>query len=180
MKRTTIAAVMAWAFTAAAAAQAPPPAQPSQAPPPEQPSQAQQPRAAVPSQAMTLSGCLYREEQVAGRTPNPAERVGILEDYILADASIAASTKGPQGLTGNMPPSGNQYKVEGIADETLKRHVGKRVEVVGKIDPEGGTLPGKPRADRGIGPDKISLPDIEATSIREVAGTCPATPAPRK
>ena len=94
MKRTSIAAVLAWAFTAATAAQAPPPAQPSQAPPPAQPSQAQQPRAAAPSQAMTLSGCLYREEQVPGRTPNPAERVGIarkvgsLEKGKLADVLV--------------------------------------------------------------------------------------------
>lgn len=167
MKRMTIAAVMAWAFTAATAAQAPPPAQ-------------QQPQAAAASQALTLSGCLYREDQVPGRTPNLAERVGILDDFILADASVAAGPKGPQGLTGNTPPSGNQYEVDGIADEKLKAFVGKRVEVTGKIDPEGSTLPGGPRPDRGIGPDKINLPEIEATSIREVAGTCPATPAPRK
>ena len=175
MKRTIIAAVLASAFTAATAAQAPPAGQSSPA---------QQPRssAAQATTSTTLSGCLYREEQVPGRKPNVAERAGILEDYILADASMAGTQKGPQGLTGNTPPSGNMYNVEGPADERLKALVGKRVEVVGKIDPEGGpgASPGKPREDRGLGPDKINLPEFEATSIREVSGTCPATPAPRK
>jgi hypothetical protein len=74
------------------------------------------------------------------------------------------------------------YKVEGPSDEKLKALVGKRVEVTGRIDPEGGpgAKPGTPRPDKGLGPDQINLPEFEATSIREVSGTCPATPAPRK
>ena len=172
MKRSIMAAALASAFVATVAAQAQQPAQPSQA---------QQPTAAQAT--TTLSGCLYREDQVPGRTPNVAERAGVLEDYILADASVAGTQKGPQGLTGNTPASGNMYKVEGPPDERLKALVGKRVEVTGRIDPEGGAgaAPGKPREDRGLGPDKINLPEFEATAIREIAGTtCPASPAARK
>ena len=116
-----------------------------------------------------------------GRAPNIAERVGVLEDYILADASIAGSTK-PGLLSGSTPASGNMYKVEGPSDERLKSLVGKRVEVTGKIDPEGpaGAKPGGPQPDRGLGPDKVNLPEFEASSIREVSGTtCPATPSGR-
>jgi hypothetical protein len=73
------------------------------------------------------------------------------------------------------------YKVEKIPDEQLKALVGKRVEVTGRIDPEGAGT-GRPAAgatpDRGLGPDKINLPEFEAASIREVSGACPATPAP--
>jgi hypothetical protein len=157
--------------------------------PPAQPPQTPQPAGATAQQpATTLSGCLYREDQVPGRKPNVAERAGILEDYILADASVPGTpakpgaTPGATGTTGTMPSSGNMYKVEGPPDEKLKGLVGKRVEVMGRIDPEGGpgATPGKPREDRGLGPDKINLPEFEATSIREISGTCPATPAPRK
>lgn len=122
-----------------------------------------------------LVGCLYREEQVPGRKPNVAERAGILEDYILVDAKIAK----PETTTNALPASGNVYKVEGPPDDQLKALVGKRVEVTGRIDPEGSAAAtkGAPTADRGPGPDQINLPEFEASSIREVSGTCPATPA---
>lgn len=127
---------------------------------------------------ITLVGCLYREQSVPGRTPNPAEKAGVLEDYILADASMPAdATKNTTLATGNM------YKVENIADEKLRALVGKRVEVAGKIDPEGGALgrpAGGPTPDKGLGPDKVNLPEFEAASIKEATGFCPATPAPRK
>jgi hypothetical protein len=87
-----------------------------------------------------------------------------------------------------MPATGNMYKVENLPDERLKKLVGKRVEVTGRIDPEGlpaaarpGVGTGAPTRDLGLGPDEISLPEFEAASIREISGTCPATPAaPRK
>ena len=139
---------------------------------------AQQPTGTPGTQAtvrpeVTLTGCLYREAQIPGRTPNAAEKAGILEDYILAAATSASGT----------PATGNMYKVENIADERLKALVGKRIEVVGKVDPEGRDLArpagtsGGATPDRGLGPDKISLPEIEASSVREITGSCPATPA---
>ena len=122
-----------------------------------------------------LVGCLYREEQIPGRKPNVAERAGILEDYVLVDAKIAK----PETTTNAAPASGNIYKVEGPPDDKLRALVGKRVEVTGRIDPEGGATAttGAPTADRGPGPDQVNLPEFEASSIREVSGTCPATPA---
>jgi hypothetical protein len=137
----------------------------------------------------TLAGCLYREDQVPGRKPNIPERAGILEDYILADASVAGTQTKPgatpdaTGTTGSTTlASGNMYKVEGPPDEQLKALVGKRVEVTGRISPERGPVgtAGKPRPDQGLGPDEINLPELEATSTREIAGTCPPAPAPRK
>jgi hypothetical protein len=78
------------------------------------------------------------------------------------------------------------YKVESIPDERLKALVGKKVEVTGKIDSGGSAASTRPGAgaapDRNPGsPDDIELPEFEAASIKEVSGTCPATPAaPRK
>ncbi len=136
----------------------------------------------------TLTGCLYREDQVPGRKPNVAERAGILEDYILTQATVSdpqqqpkPAAGGPTGTAGTVAATGTMYKVENSPDERLKSLVGKRVEVSGRIDPEGrGQLGvgGGPRPDRGPGPDAISLPEIEASSIREVAGKCPATAPP--
>ena len=140
------------------------------------------PRATTPTvgaqtlTSVTLTGCLYREQSVPGRTPNVAEKAGVLEDYILADAVMPADAGKNTTLA-----TGNMYKVEDIADEKLRALVGKRVEVMGKIDPEGGGL-GRPASgpspDKGLGPDRINLPEFEAASIKEVSGTCP--PAPRK
>ena len=76
------------------------------------------------------------------------------------------------------------YKLEFADDSKLKAVVGKRVEVMGRIDAEpGDNVPraGQPtpqtsQTDRIVGHDKIDLPEFELTSIREVSGTCPATP----
>lgn len=140
---------------------------------------------------VTLVGCLYREDQVPGRKPNLAERAGILEDYILADAAIpsgegrSGATVGTTGTPPSMPASGNMYKVEKIPDERLKALVGKKVEVTASISPQRrppgpGSATGAPTPDRGLSPDQINLPELEASSIREISGTCPATPAPPK
>ena len=131
----------------------------------------------------TLTGCLYREEQVPGRKPNVIERAGILEDYILAGVTVAGEPQErPTGTAGSastaVPSTGTVYKVEKIADEKLKALLGKRVEVAGHIDPEGRSRlgVGGPKPDAGLGPDKISLPEIEASSIKEVSGACPVKP----
>ena len=132
----------------------------------------------------TLIGCVYQEKDVPGRAPNPAERVGILEDYILAEISPAEAAK-PTGTTGsNRPTTYSMYKLEKVADSELQTMVGKRVEVTGRIDAEANDTTGQPpasaqtnRTDKVVGHDRIDLPEFEVTSIRAVSGTCPAKPA---
>ena len=122
----------------------------------------------------TMVGCLYREAQVPGRSPNVAERAGILEDYILVGAAPASSAQqsgASASTTSASAASGRMFKVEGIDDERLKSMVGKRVEVSGRVDAD---VEG--RRDQSLGPDQINLPEFEAQSIREVSGECPATP----
>jgi hypothetical protein len=188
-------AVVAVCAGALASAQTPPPSDP----PPAQPTATQpEPHAQMghaqmghhEKKSVTLVGCLYREADVPGRQPNIAERAGVLEDYILADAT-PASAAGEPGATGTsgVAEAGKMYKVEHLSDDRLREFVGKRVEVTGKIDaddddvrrPAGTSGAPSPEPDRSLGPDAIELPEFEAESIKEASGTCPATPeAPRR
>lgn len=244
-------------------AQSPAPA-PTQAPTQQPQTQTRTPTQASAAASTTVTGCVYREADVPGRTPNVAERAGVLEDYILADvrmspagAGAATGTSGAGGAAGAIGSAGaggapttggaaattgsssaSMYKLELVDDDKLQALVGKRVEVTGRIDRESGDAAPRPQgttgvgggaaaggagatstgapgavsgnpgsagndpgatgntragagaagaaggqagaqADRSIGPDRIELPEFEVTSIREMAGTCPATPAGR-
>jgi hypothetical protein len=147
--------------------------------------QAQPPAAESEAATVTFTGCVYKEADVPGRTPNVAEQAGLMEDYILADAQPKdASAAGTTGATGTSGLAGKMYKLEQIADERLSALVGKRVEVSGKVDAEAGDHPTgttgeQPEAerDRSLGPDQIELPEFEVATIREIEGTCPPKPA---
>ena len=132
----------------------------------------------------TITGCVYQEKDVPGRAPNLAERAGLLEDYILAELTPAEAAK-PTGTSGSASNTAtySMYKLERASDTELKAMVGKRVEVTGRIDAEPGDAAGQPAAsaqtnktDRIIGHDRIDLPEFEVSSIRAVAGACPAKP----
>lgn len=133
----------------------------------------------------TLTGCVYEEKDVPGRSPNVAEQAGMLEDYILAvDTSASAgATAGTAGstATGTAGAAGHKmFKLEHASDEKLKEMVGKRVEVTGRIDAEAGDRPtgtAGAGADESAGPDRKELPEFEVTSIREASGSCPAKPS---
>ena len=139
---------------------------------PPQP-KAQQPRA-TPSvgPVLTLAGCLYREESIPGRSPNVAEKAGVGEDFILADATPSRASSDPQqpGTAAGLA-TGRMYKVTKIDDDRLKALVGKRVEITGTNKPDDDVRPGEEARFE-------HLPNIEGTSIHEVAGAaCPARPA---
>lgn len=127
---------------------------------------------------VTVEGCLMREADVPGRRPNVAERAGIGEDYILTSTKMvkgsAPTTNIAQGRPGDTPTgtSGTRaamYEVQGIDDTELKEHAGHRVQIDGtfenvdraKATPE----PGTPADD---------LVELRGTTIRQVAGDCPA------
>jgi hypothetical protein len=145
------------------------------------------------AQSTTVIGCVYRERDVPGRAPNVAERVGILEDYILAEvtgeagsagAPGAGATAGTSGAAGaratGTSGAGRMYKLEFVDDDRLQDLVGKRVEVTGKIDAEAGDSKAPAGAattsttDKVIGRDAVNLSEFEVASIKEVAGSCPS------
>jgi hypothetical protein len=130
----------------------------------------------------TFTGCIYKEKDVPSRSPNLAERVGIGEDYILAEVRPAAGS-GAVGTSGSTAEDANRmYKLEFVDDAKLSAMAGKRVEVTGRIDAEAGdakgqSAPAASQTDRVIGRDRVDLAEFEVTSIREIEGTCPATPS---
>ena len=152
--------VLSWT-TAALAAQVPPVNRPSAPRPAEIPSST-----VGPGQlATTLVGCLYRASNQASGT-----------DYILADATVAARPGDPASARvapGTVPRTGSIYDVENLPAERLKALAGKRVEIRGRIDDEETPTATDHR-------DTEDLPELEALSIREVPGTCPSAPAPRR
>jgi hypothetical protein len=179
---------------AAAVAIAQTPSSPQSSSPSQQPStSSQQPATSQPATpspsaaaaSITLVGCLVREDQVPGRQPNIAERAGVLEDYILTDAQTASETGSASGTAGATGTSGSasatsniskMYKVEGIPDERLKSLVGKRVAVSGKVDADD-RREAAPTGTAGAATPRTAdddMPEFEATSIREVPGSCPA------
>jgi hypothetical protein len=156
-----------------------------------QPTPSQPRTTASEERPSTFAGCLYREDAIPGRSPNVAEKAGVLEDYILADATIAPSSA-PDRPVAEAEPSrptagaaglatGRMYKVTKISDDRMKALIGKRVEVTGTVKPDGDVQPGEKPVNFE------NLPNIEATAIREAsgapcpsrpAGTSPSTPAP--
>jgi hypothetical protein len=117
--------------------------------------------------AVTLEGCLAREDAVPGREPNIIERRGIMEDYILTSSKIvkgsapAAQADRPTGTSGATA----NYHVKGLDDDKLKVLVGKRVQVEGTLSDLDKPTPGS-----------TDLPDIDATTIRQVSGDCASKP----
>jgi hypothetical protein len=142
-----------------------------------------QDRSASAAGTTTLTGCVYKEDDVPGLTPNIAEQAGIMEDYILA-VSAGSGETGATGTSGQAAgtsgaAAANMYKLEHADDEDLQAVVGKRVEVTGRVDAEEGDTgtASSPDRDESAGPDRVELPEFEVTSIREVGGDCPAQPA---
>ena len=180
--------------------------------------QAGSPAAAEAQQTATttLTGCVYRERDVPGRTPDVAGRAGGLEHYILAEVTLfsaaspsaeatstagdtpragasgerqTAATTGLAGAPASRVAEHPMYTLEHGDDERLQALAGKRVEVVGRVDAERGDLTSSPTVTSGsgvkpsehgsVGPARIELPGFEISTIREIAGTCPASPSTR-
>lgn len=151
----------------------------------QQPTTSSQQRAN--DQSVTITGCLKEEKDVPGRSPNVAERAGVGEDYILTNVKMG------QGSSTSAMGLGSMYEVKGIGDEELKKHLNHQVEVMGRISNNnagsgstagrtgttgttGGGTTGT-TGQRGGGTSGTmgnDLPEIQATSIRMVAATCPA------
>jgi hypothetical protein len=71
----------------------------------------------------------------------------------------------------------------GANEAQAAQFVGKRVEIAGKLKaaetgpagaPTGGATAGRPPEGVDVGGKDLKLRELEVTSIKEVAGTCPS------
>jgi hypothetical protein len=122
---------------------------------------------------VTVEGCLVREQDVPGRAPNPAEKAGVMEDYILTNTKIVKGSA-PAGTAAEAKPgdtptgtsgSSTMYDVKGLEGSQLKPHVGKRVQIEGTFADLTKSPSAKPGED---------LADLRGTAIRPATGDCPA------
>ena len=134
-------------------AQAPQSAPTPQPPDNRQPSITQTPTRAKPANpTMTISGCLLKEKD-AGLKPDVAERTGVTEDFILTDVKMS-----PSSAVSGIAVS-TRYKIEGITEAELQKHLNHQVELTGQITQAEETSP-----------DTTS--DFRATSLKMLAATC--------
>ena len=135
-------------------AQAPQSAPTPQPPDNRQPTITQTPTRAQPANPkMTISGCLLKEKDVAGLKPNVEERTGVTEDFILTDVKISPSSS-VSGIAVS-----TRYKIEGITEAELQKHLNHQVELTGQMT----------QAERT---SSDSTPDFRATSLKMVGATC--------
>jgi hypothetical protein len=133
--------------------QNPPPVPQAQ---PQSPAVSDTQRSGNADQAITITGCLKQEKDVAGLKPSIAERAGVTDDYILTEVKTAPGSA-VSGI-GVAP----MYEIEGISEAELKKHLGHQVELTGHVaqPAAGGTL--------------TDAPDFNATSLKMLSAACPA------
>jgi hypothetical protein len=146
---------------------------------------------------MTITGCVqseadYRKSAGAGAGGVASTGVGAGNEFILTNvmtgsttASSGATTNrgATTGTTGGAATSttgtagnvagGTTYELSGPGEAQAATHVGKRVEIVGKMK-VGQTAGGGPTANGPLSRD-LKLPEFEVTSVREASGSCAAT-----
>jgi hypothetical protein len=121
----------------------------------------------APKPVVVVEGCVATENEIPGRKENLAERAGLAEDFILVNAKVVkghapAAARDDSGgvVSAGLRP---MYEIGGLTDEQLKIHVGRRVRIEGSF----GNL------DRGASPPKNEdLVELNATTIRQIPGTC--------
>jgi hypothetical protein len=89
-------------------------------------------------------------------------------------SGTAATGSGSSATSQGRPVAGLMYKITGLDDDELKKHVNHQVEVTGRVEESGsGSSSGSPSASAGS--SDISQPkEFRATSLKMVASTCSA------
>jgi len=152
----TLAIGLLSAASVTLAAQAPQSVPTPQPPDNPQPTITQtQTRATPANPAITITGCLQQERDVAGLRPSAVERPGVTDNYVISGVKISPSSSvSGIGIS-------TKYEVEGIPEADLQKHLNHQVELMGQIV----------QADN---PASDLSPNFRATSMKMIAATCGA------
>ena len=142
-------------------------------------------QAASADQQVTVSGCIQREADFrkardAGKGGVAGTGIGVGNEFVLINASMSTgpAAPSPAGTSGSTMAYELTGKNEGQAD----KFVGQRVEIMGTLKaaevnsagrPTGGPTAGKPPEGVDIAGGDLKLRELEITSIKQTAGTCP-------
>ena len=151
---TTVAIGILSAASVTLGAQSPQSAPMPQPPDNRQPTITQTPTRAQPENpTMAISGCLLKEKDVASSKPNVADRAGVTEDFFLTDVKMSPSSS-VSGIAVS-----TRYKIEGITEAELQKHLNHQVELTGQMT----------QAERT---SSDATPNFRATSLKMLAATC--------
>jgi len=173
-----------------------PTAKPTTSPPAAQQKAEQQKPAEAAAQDVMIAGCVqseaeYRRAQDAGKGGVAGTGVGAGNEFVLINASMAGgaasadasgSKAGQPTGTAGVSAAMSAYELTGANEGQLAKHVGKRVEITGKLKaaeigasgPTGGPTAGAPPRGVDVTSEDLKLLELEVMSVRETTGACPA------
>lgn len=161
------------------------------------PTQAQRPAptsgATSGEQTVTVMGCVqreadYRKAQDAGKGGVAGTGVGVGNEFVLTNATMGSGSATASGASAGAAASASAnssasaFELTGPNEEQAAAHVGKRVEVTGKLKAgevgaggaTGGPTAGAPPRGVDVTSKDLQLREIEITSVKAATGTCPA------
>jgi hypothetical protein len=137
---------------------------------------------AQPQEQVTVVGCVqresdYRRAKDAGKGGVAGTGAGAGNEFVLINASMASGAM-KTGEAASMA-----YELTGPNEAKVASHIGKRVEISGKLKPTettasgrptGGATAGKPPTGIDVVSKDLKLRELEVASVKEATGSCPA------
>jgi hypothetical protein len=137
---------------------------------------------------VTVLGCVqreadYRKANDEGKGGLVGTGVGVGNEFVLTNASMAPGTSSsPAATAAAGAASGSAFELTGPNEGQMAAHLGKRVEVMGKLKggetnaagPTGGPTAGAPPRGVDVASKDLKLRELDITSVKTAAGTCPA------
>lgn len=141
---------------------------------------------AMNGKTVTLTGCLLREQQVEGQTPNVAERADMAPDYILTNVQVRTTEPAGSGATGTPAAAagagGLKVKLVQVDNDQMRAHLNHQVEVTGRLEVgNDGRMdaPKKPaeksaveKATEAVIGDRNKLPALHVTAVKSTNQAC--------
>jgi hypothetical protein len=134
-------------------------------------------------QQVTVVGCVvreadYRKARDAGKGGVAGTGVGVGNEFVLTNASMAAA---PTGSAVGTSGATAAYELTGSNEKQAEQFIGKRVEISGRLKaaevgaagPTGGPTAGQPPSGVDVASKDLKLRELEITTVKATTGTCP-------